>query len=100
MLLQNLFLGSQAPLGEPGTEMGRGGSQVPGSCVAQVDISSPEVSSPFSHSQQPIARGEWERKNEIKHLPTTPGMIYAWRGGCGCQNCKGQRVLPILIFPW
>lgn len=35
MLLQNLFLEPQALLWEPGTEMVRGGSRVPGGCGAQ-----------------------------------------------------------------
>lgn len=75
-----------------------------GSCVAQVDISSLRYPPPFPHSQQPIAgtgrMGKEKRKKEMKHLPSSPGMMHALRGGCGCQNCKGQQILPIFICPW
>lgn len=77
-----------------------------GGCVAQVNISSLEVSSPnhpplFPLPEAHCRHGEnGKGKIGIQHLPSTPGMIFALRGRCGGQNCKGQGVLPILIFPW
>lgn len=77
-----------------------------GSCVAQVDISSLRYPAPFPHSQQPNAgtgrMGKEKKKKKTRNeaFPSTPGMIHALRGACGCQNCKGQRVLPVSICPW
>lgn len=91
-------------------EWGEEGAEEPGSCssIAQVDISSHEVSSPKPSPLFPLPeaccrhRGGMGKK-KTEHLPPTPEIVYAleFKGGregrCGHHNCKGQ-VLPIVIF--
>lgn len=91
MLLQNLFLESQAPLWEPGTEMVREWGEEGAEFLAvvlhrwifQALRYPPQILPPFSQSQQPGAgtgRMGKKKKKEMKPLPTTPGMIYAFGG--------------------
>lgn len=85
------------------------GAEEPGTCssVAQVDISSHEVSSqtlpPFFPAPGNLlqAQGDGkEKKRNIFPLPlklSMPWSLKGRRGRCGCCNCK-EQVLPILIF--
>lgn len=85
-----------------GARVGRGGSRVPG-VVWHSWIFPGILPKKFPLFPLPEARcrhGEngKEKKKGLKHLPTTPAMICASGGGCECQNCKGQGVLPIFNF--
>lgn len=85
-----------------GVRVGRGGSRVPGGCVAQVDISSPEVSSPQPSPLFPLpaawcrhGENEKEKKKEMKHLPTAPGMICAFGGvDVGVKTARDNKSFP------
>lgn len=79
------------PVREMMREWREEGAEDPDSCssIAQVDISSHEVSPPnlppFSHSQKPVGgTGEMGEKKEIKCLPHAPGAVCAvefkWEG--------------------
>lgn len=67
MLLQNLFLGSQAPEGEPGTEMRRGGSQVLGLCCTggYFQVSSPKWFPLFPLPEAQCRHGENGKEKKI-----------------------------------
>lgn len=88
MLLQNLCLKSQAPAISSTLELTgmvrEWGAEEPGTCssVAQVDISSHEVSSPkpspfFPRSWEPVAGTGGRERKETKHLPPTPEIVHA-----------------------
>lgn len=87
MLLQNLFLESQAPLWEPGTEMVREWGEEGAEFLAVVlhrwifqALRYPSPLFPIPAAWCRHRENGKEEKKEMKHLPTTPGMIYAFGG--------------------
>lgn len=79
MLLQNLFLGCQAPLGELAQKWGEEGAEWWQLCCTG-GYFIPEVSSPLSPLPAAHCRhgenGKGKKENkEMQHLPSSPGMI-------------------------
>lgn len=81
-----------------GVRVGRGGSRVPGGCVAQVDISSPEVSSPQPSPLFPLPaawcrHGENEKeKKTSSHRPWND--LCLWGVDVGVKTARDNESFP------